>query len=105
MRGRSMQTIRRSKVRDQVAEQIKQYIVEQELGPGDRLPTENQLAETFGISRLGVREATKSLEFLGVVESKTGVGADCRAPRHRAADQAPRISRRSARCRSTAAHR
>ena len=69
-----MQTIRRSKVRDQVAEQIKQYIVEQKLGPGDRLPTENQLAETFGISRLGVREATKSLEFLGVVESKTGVG-------------------------------
>lgn len=69
-----MQTIRRPKVRDQVAEQIKRYIVEQKLGPGDRLPTENQLAETFGISRLGVREATKSLEFLGVVESKTGVG-------------------------------
>jgi len=69
-----MQTLRRPKVRDQVAGQIQQYIVEQKLGPGDRLPTETQLAETFGISRLSLREATKSLEFIGIVESKAGVG-------------------------------
>lgn len=69
-----MQTIRRPKVREQVSEQIKQYIVSEKLMPGDRLPTETQLAETFGISRLSVREATKTLEFLGVIESKTGVG-------------------------------
>ena len=69
-----MQTIRRPKMRDQVSEQIKQYIIERKLMPGDRLPTENQLAETFGISRLSLREATKTLEFLGIVESKTGVG-------------------------------
>ena len=69
-----MQTLRRPKVRDQVAGQIQQYIVKQKLGPGDRLPTETQRAETFGISRLSLREATKSLEFLGIVESKTGVG-------------------------------
>jgi DNA-binding FadR family transcriptional regulator len=69
-----MHTLRRPKVRDQATAQIKQYIVEQRLAPGDRLPTENQLAETFGISRLSVREATKALEFLGIVEAKTGVG-------------------------------
>lgn len=69
-----MRTIRRPKVRDQVSEQIKQYIVERRLAPGDRLPTENQLAATFGVSRLSVREVTKALEFLGIVESKTGVG-------------------------------
>jgi len=69
-----MQTIARPKMRDQVSEQIKQYIVEGKLMPGDRLPTEHQLAETFGISRLSVREATKTLEFLGIVQSKTGVG-------------------------------
>jgi DNA-binding FadR family transcriptional regulator len=69
-----METLRRPKVRDQATEQIKEYIVERKLVPGDRLPTETQLAETFGISRLSVREATKSLEFLGIVESKTGVG-------------------------------
>lgn len=69
-----MQTLRRPKVRDQAAEQIKQYIIDRHLAPGDRLPTEHQLAETFGVSRLSVREATKSLEFLGIVQSKTGVG-------------------------------
>ncbi len=69
-----MRTLRRPKVRDQAAAQIQQYILSHKLSSGDRLPTESQLAETFGISRLSVREATKSLEFLGIVESKTGVG-------------------------------
>ena len=69
-----MQTLQRPKIRDQAAEEIKRYIVDRQLAPGDRLPTENQLAEDFGISRLSVREATKALEFLGIVESKTGVG-------------------------------
>ncbi len=69
-----MKVLRRPKVRDQATEQIQRYIVERKLSPGDRLPTETQLAETLGISRLSVREATKALEFLGIVESKTGVG-------------------------------
>ncbi|HAC90037.1 MAG TPA: GntR family transcriptional regulator, partial [Planctomycetaceae bacterium] len=69
-----MHTLSRPKVRDQATEQIKQFIVAERLAPGDRLPTETQLAETFGISRLSSREATKALEFLGSVESKTGVG-------------------------------
>lgn len=69
-----MQTLRRPKLRDQAADQIKHYIVTKKLVPGDRLPTETQLAETLGVSRLSVREATKALEFLGIVESKTGVG-------------------------------
>jgi DNA-binding FadR family transcriptional regulator len=69
-----MHTLQRPKIRDQAAEEIKRYIVDRQLIPGDRLPTETQLAETFGISRLSVREATKALEFLGIVASKPGVG-------------------------------
>ena len=69
-----MQAIRRPKLRDQAAEQIQRYILSHKLVPGNRLPTETKLAETFGVSRLSVREATKSLEFLGIIESKTGVG-------------------------------
>ncbi len=69
-----MKTLRRPKIRDQATEQIKKYIVERKLTSGDRLPTETQLAETLGISRLSLREATKALEFLGIVESKPGVG-------------------------------
>ncbi len=62
------------KIRDDVAEGIKQYITSQELLPGDRLPSENEFAASFSVSRLSVREATKALEFLGIVESRTGVG-------------------------------
>ena len=58
-----MQTLRRPKVRDQVAGQIQQCILKQKLGPGDRLPMEIQLAETVGISLLSLREATKALEL------------------------------------------
>ena len=69
-----MQALRRPKVRDQAAEHIKQHIIRHKLAPGDRLPTETHLAEKLGISRPSLREATKALEFLGIVESKTGVG-------------------------------
>jgi GntR family transcriptional repressor for pyruvate dehydrogenase complex len=62
------------KIRDIVAERLKSYIVDEQLEPGDRLPTETELAEWFGVSRLSLREATKSLEFLGIVKSRTGVG-------------------------------
>ncbi len=69
-----MKALPRTKIRDQAAERIKEHIVARKLLPGDRLPTETELAETFGISRLSVREATKALEFLGIVRAKTGVG-------------------------------
>lgn len=69
-----LETLPRRKIRDQVAERLKALIVAERLRPGDRLPTESALAERFGVSRLSLREATKALEFLGIVESKTGVG-------------------------------
>ena len=69
-----LQTLPRRKIRDEVADRIKEFIAADRLAPGDRLPTESELARRFGVSRLSVREATKALEFLGVVESKTGVG-------------------------------
>ena len=70
----NLNTLPRKKIRDQAADQIKEMIATEQLSPGDRLPNESELAESFGISRLSVREATKSLEYLGIVEAKTGVG-------------------------------
>lgn len=62
------------RLRDEIAERLKQHIVANRLAPGDRLPTETELAKQFGVSRLSLREATKSLEFLGIIRSRTGVG-------------------------------
>lgn len=67
-------TIERSKLRDVVADRLKTFIVEGNLKSGDRLPTEAELATRFGVSRLSLREATKSLEFLGIVEARPGRG-------------------------------
>ena len=52
-----------------VTHRIRQIIREQNLKPGDRLPTEQEMAERFGVSRISVREATKALSFLGIINS------------------------------------
>jgi DNA-binding FadR family transcriptional regulator len=57
-----------------IQERIKQVITEKGLRPGELLPPEGQLAEDLGVSRGSVREAVKSLESLGIVESRHGEG-------------------------------
>jgi GntR family transcriptional regulator, transcriptional repressor for pyruvate dehydrogenase complex len=52
-----------------VAAKLRNYIISRGLKPGDRLPTEGELAEQFGVSRVSVREATKALGFLGIVDA------------------------------------
>ena len=54
--------------------EIKQFIERQGLKPGDGLPPEGTLAEDLGISRPSLREAVKSLESLGILESRHGEG-------------------------------
>lgn len=62
-------TIPRQKLSELVVAGIKNYILDHDLAEGDRLPTEQQMAERFGVSRLSVREATKALSFLGILRS------------------------------------
>ncbi len=59
-----------SSLRDDIARMIS----EDGLVPGDRLPTETQLAERFGLARSTVREALKRLEEEGLVDAVQGKG-------------------------------
>ena len=59
--------------------QIRRVIVERGLQPGDRLPSEGELAAALGNSRLIVREALRALEAVGVLESRPGSGWYVRA--------------------------
>ena len=70
---------RQEKLSSQVAEQIQQLILSRQLKPGDRLPTERELGETFQVSRTVVREAIRALEAHGLVEPQTGSGTYVRA--------------------------
>jgi DNA-binding FadR family transcriptional regulator len=58
----------------QVADQIVLAVREYRLHPGDRLPSERELAERFGVSRPTIREALAALELAGIVESHKGRG-------------------------------
>lgn len=49
-------------------------LIDDRLKPGDKLPSERELAEQFKTSRVPVREALKVLEFLGIVENINGDG-------------------------------
>lgn len=59
---------------DQIAEVLAQRIRGGELVPGERLPTEKDMAELFGVSRSVVREAVSMLKYDGLVETRQGSG-------------------------------
>ena len=55
-----------------MVEEIKRWIAERRLAPGDKLPKEDELQELFGVSKGTAREALKSLEVQGLVTVSTG---------------------------------
>lgn len=57
-----------------VQDEIRHYIIRNNLRPGDPLKPEAELARLFGISRNSVREAVKALESTGVLETRRGSG-------------------------------
>jgi GntR family transcriptional repressor for pyruvate dehydrogenase complex len=57
---------------DLMVEEIKAWIAEKRLTPGDRLPKESELQALFGVSKGTAREALKSLEVQGLVKVTTG---------------------------------
>lgn len=70
---------RNEKLSGQVADKVQQLILSRKISPGDRLPTERELGETFQVSRTVIREAICALEAQGLVESQTGSGTYVRA--------------------------
>lgn len=73
------ETVRRDKVYEGVAKQIERLILKK-LQPGDKLPSERELAESLGVSRSSIRDAIRSLELMGMVEPRQGAGTIVREP-------------------------
>ncbi len=67
------EAIPRNKVYQEVARQLERRIT-QDLKPGDRLPPERQLVQMLGVSRGSVRDAIRSLELMGLLEPRQGIG-------------------------------
>ena len=71
----ALKALSRETLPEQIAKQLLQYIVTENLQPGDLLPSEIRLAEDFGVSRSVVREAMRAMAAQGAIEVVNGKGA------------------------------
>ena len=65
---------RAPRLSDKVADMILERILTLGLRPGDKLPSERELGEQFGVSRTVIREATRTLAARGIIDVRAGVG-------------------------------
>ena len=72
-----MTVIRRRKLYEDIAQHLEQRIRDQDVAPGDQLPSERELMREFGVGRPAVREALFHLQKMGLVELRSG-GAGAR---------------------------
>ena len=61
-------------ISSEVTRRLLDYLISGQVQPGERLPSERQLAETLGVGRSHVRQAIKSLTVLGLVDARQGDG-------------------------------
>jgi GntR family transcriptional repressor for pyruvate dehydrogenase complex len=65
----------RPRLYEVLVEQLCAHIAENELGPGDRLPPERELAAKLGVSRASLSQALVALEVQGLLSVRHGDGA------------------------------
>lgn len=65
---------RAPRLSDKVADMILERILTSGFRPGDKLPSERELGEQFGVSRTVIREATRALAARGIIDVRAGVG-------------------------------
>ena len=70
----SVKRVRKEGVSAQVFNQLKAQIIQGSWKPGDKLPSEGELSEMFGVSRVSIREALQRLATLGLLETRHGEG-------------------------------
>lgn len=75
----SFQTLKPHKLVDDVVNQLQQKVSAGEIQPGDKIPTEPELMELFGVGRSTIREAIRVLVHAGLLEKKQGLGTYLKA--------------------------
>src|SRR5712671_3346356 len=78
------------KLYQQIARQIAAAIAGGRHAPGDKLPSERELADDYGVSRPTIRDAMIALEFQGLVEARQGSGVYVKAARQISEEAAER---------------
>jgi GntR family transcriptional regulator, transcriptional repressor for pyruvate dehydrogenase complex len=65
-------SIKKGRLADDVSDQVKEAIFQGEYHPGEKIPSEHELVDLFGVSRVIIREAIRNLEQAGLVEIRRG---------------------------------
>lgn len=66
--------IKRTSAAEEIFKTLHEWIMSERLTPGDRLPSQDELARQFGVSRNTLREAINKLTVMGLVTTRQGVG-------------------------------
>lgn len=66
--------IKPKKIYEEIVSQLQKMMVEGRYNPGDKLPSEREMAEILGVSRPSVREAITALAAMGILEVRPGEG-------------------------------
>ena len=74
-----MEPLKKTRLYEDIINQLLELIKNGSLKPGDRLPPERQLAEELQVSRPVLREALRSMESMGYLDSKVGGGTYIRS--------------------------
>ena len=75
-----LKNIKKANMTQQVIEQFKQQILDGSWRVGERIPSENELAQTLGVSRSTVRQALRSLSDYGLLDIRLGSGSYVKKP-------------------------
>ncbi len=71
---KAFRAVRKTRVSQDIIEQVRDLFTSGRLKPGDRLPSERELSQALSVSRSSVREAVRAMESLGLIEARAGEG-------------------------------
>ena len=74
-----MRHFKRTSLFDQIMDAVLGHIRDNKMKPGDRMPSEEEIAQTLGVGRNSVREVLKALQAMGFIEVRRGEGTFLKA--------------------------
>ena len=66
--------VKKTRLNDEVFQQMKQLLAGGVWKPGERIPSEHELSDRFGVSRITIRQALQNLTSIGLIETRPGKG-------------------------------
>jgi GntR family transcriptional regulator, transcriptional repressor for pyruvate dehydrogenase complex len=72
--GTGFRVVQKRRASQSIVAQVQELLVSGRIRPGDRLPSEREMAEALQVARTTVREAYRTLEVLGLISVRPGIG-------------------------------